>query len=140
MEAKKQAISATSSGESESLEWGAAAKTTVRLAAILEAMRIQPIAATGYVDNDAVRMAVARGSSLALGHLGKHGEVNFRYLSQCGIVLKRVDTADNIADIFTKVLSAQKMAHLLRGILEPEVQPENRAIVAHRSPCPAANT
>ena len=103
-------------------------------------MRIQPIAATGYVDNDAVRMAVARCSSLALGHLGKHGEVNFRYLSQCGIVLKRVDAADNIADIFTKVLSAQKMAHLLRGILEPDEQPDNRAVVAHRSPCPAANT
>ena len=112
----------------------------MRLAAILETMRIQPVGATGYVDNDAVRLAVARGSSLALGHLGKHGEVNFRYLSQCGIVLKRVDTADNIADIFTKVLSAQKMNHLLRGLLEPEVEPESRAVVAHRSPCPAANS
>ena len=138
--AKRQPISATSSGESEALEWGAAAKTTVRLAAIVETMRMQPVAATDYVDNDAVRMAVARGSSLALGHLGKHGEVNFRYLSQCGIVLKRVDTADNVADIFTKVLSAQKMNHLLRGILEPEVEPEHRAVVAHRSPCPAANS
>ncbi len=88
----------------------------------------------GYVDNDAVRMAVARGSSLALRHLGKHGEVNFRYLSQCGIVLKRVDTSDNIADMFTKVLSAMKMAHLLKGILEPEVLPGGRAVVAHRNP------
>ena len=95
---------------------------------------MQPVAATGYVDNDAVRLAVARGSSLALGHLGKHGEVNFRYLSQCGIVLKRVDTADNIAEIFTKVLSAQKMNHLLRGLLEPEVEPESRAVVAPGAP------
>ena len=45
--AKRQPISATSSGESESLEWGAAAKTTVRLAAIVETMRMQPVVATG---------------------------------------------------------------------------------------------
>ena len=89
---KEQQISATSSGESEALEWGAAAKATVKLASIFEAMRIRPMEATGLVDNDAVRLAVQRGASNALAHLGKHGEVNFRYLQQRGIVLKRVDT------------------------------------------------
>ena len=78
-----------------------------------------------------------RGASNALAHLGKHGEVNFRYLQQCGIVLKRVDTVDNVADIFTKVVSAAKMKHLLAGILEADS--EGRTIIAHVG-CSAAGT
>ena len=60
---KKQQISATSSGENDALEWGAAAKTTVKLASMLEKMTTRPVEAAGYVDNDAIRLAVARGSS-----------------------------------------------------------------------------
>ncbi len=47
----------------------------MKLANILKLTKIRPVEATGYVDNAAVR-----GSSRSLAHLGKHGEVNSRYL------------------------------------------------------------
>ena len=63
--------------------------------------------------------------------------MNFRCLQQCGITLMRVDTTDNIADIMTKVLSAQRVKHLLEGILEGSDN-EKQAIVAHY--CQASGT
>eukprot|EP00974_Lingulodinium_polyedra_P080507 7798883-Lingulodinium_polyedra.AAC.1 len=87
------------------MEWSAAAKCAMRIAAMLEYCVMVPPTIRGLVDNDAVRLAVERGSSAKMSHMKKHAEVCFSFLNQCGIKLQRVDTSENIADIFTKILS-----------------------------------
>ena len=39
----------------------------------------------------------------------KHADVNLQFLQQCGMKVTRVDTTDNVADIFTKIVSAQRL-------------------------------
>ena len=107
--AKQQRVTATSSGESEVLEWSDAAKSALRLQGLISCCRMTCLEAVGRVDNDAVRLAVARGSSQKLGHMRKHADVNLQFLHQCGVKVTRVDTTDNVADIFTKIVSAQRL-------------------------------
>ena len=107
--AKQQRITATSGSESEVLEWSDAAKSALRLQGLLSCCRMTCPEAVGCVDNDAVRLAVARGSSQKLGHMRKHADVNLQFLRQCGVKVTRVDTTDNVADIFTKIVSAQRL-------------------------------
>ena len=95
----------TNSTEAEVLEWSKAAKALLKLAAIIEATRMKPVHQKGYVDNDALRLAVKRGSSAKLGHLRNHGETCFRMLCSLNIGLERIDTTENEADILTKILS-----------------------------------
>ena len=68
-----QGPQSTSSTESESIEWGRAAQAMLRVKRALDACRLKPVPFEGYVDNDALRMAVSRGSSAKLGHLRVHG-------------------------------------------------------------------
>ena len=96
----------TNSTESESIERGRAAKAMLRVKGALDACRFQPVPCDGYVDNDALRMAMSRGSSAKLGHLRVHADTCFRFLAQLPMSLHRVSTTENEADIMTKVLSA----------------------------------
>ena len=59
-----QGPQSTSSTESESIECGLAAKAMLRVKGALDACRLKPVPCDGYVDNDALRMAVCRGSSV----------------------------------------------------------------------------
>ena len=71
----------------------------LRVKRALDACRLKPVPCDGYVDNDALRMARSRGSSVKLGHLRVHADTCFRFLAhlaQLPISLHRV----------TKVLSA----------------------------------
>ena len=48
-----QGPQSTSSTESESIEWGRAAKAMLRVKGALDACRLKPVPCDGYVDNDA---------------------------------------------------------------------------------------
>ena len=66
------------------------------------------------MDNDALRMAVSRGSSAKLGHLRVHADTCFRFLIHLPISLHRVSTTENEADIMTKVVSAARHRELCK--------------------------
>ncbi len=92
-----------------------AIKATLRMLGRLECCRFTAMSAAGTVDNDAVRLAIGRGASVKLGHMRKHAQVNLEFLRQCSVPLERVDTTENTADIFTKIVSAQRLEwHLAR--------------------------
>lgn len=125
---KRIACQTTNSTETETLEWGQAAETTIKVAAVIIAARIKPIKVHGLVDNDALRLAVIRGSSAKLGHLRVHGERCFRFLAQSGILMGRIPGEVNAADMLTEVLSAQRLRYLcavdfgLTEAAEPDFQ------------------
>ena len=77
----------------------------LRVKGALDACRLKPVPCDGYAYNDALRMAVSRGSSAKLGHLRVHADTCFRFLPQLPISLRRVSTTEIEADIMTKVLS-----------------------------------
>lgn len=87
-QARHQTVATSSSGESESVGWGSAAKSAIRLAAVLECLRRTPVRVVGHCDSEAMRLAVKRGSSRAMGHLRKHAECTFQLLSDSGIELQ----------------------------------------------------
>lgn len=62
-QARCQSVASTSSGESESVGWGTAAKAAIRCAAVMECVRKRPVEVVGRCDSEAMRMAVRRGSS-----------------------------------------------------------------------------
>ena len=105
-----QGLQSTSATEPESIEWGRAAKAMLRV----KGCRLKPVPCDGYVDNDALRMAVSRGSSAKLGHLRFHADTCFRFLAQLPISLHRVSTTGNEADIMTKILSAVRHRELCK--------------------------
>ena len=77
-------------------------------------MAFETVPCDGYVDSDALRMAVSRGSSAKLGHLRVHADTCFRFLAQLPISLHRVSTTENEADIMTKVPSAIRHRELCK--------------------------
>ena len=103
-------LQSTSSTESESIEWGRAAKATLRVKGALDACRLKPVPCDGY----ALRMVVSRGSSAKLGHLRVHADTCIRFLAQLPISLHRVNTTENEADIMTNVLSAVRHQELCK--------------------------
>ena len=109
-----QGPQSTSSTESESIEWRRAAKAMLRVNGALDACRLKPVPSDGYVDIDALRMAVSRGSSGKLGHLRVHADTCFRFLAQLPISPHWVSTTENEADIMTKVLSAVRHRELCK--------------------------
>ena len=127
---RKQKLTATSSAESELMEVSEAVKATLRMMGLLECCRLTAMSAEGKVDNDAVRLAVGRGASVKLGHMRKHAQVNLEFLRECGVPLSRVDTTENTADIFTKIVSAQRLEwHLARFTGAERLRNEHGSIV-----------
>ena len=129
-----QGPQSTSSTESESIEWGRAAKAILRVKGALDACRLKPVPCDGYVDNHALRLAVQRGSSAKLGHLRVHAETCFRFLAQLPISLHRVGTAENEADIMTKVLSSVRHRELCKTDFDLDAVPEV-SIMPHAAMC-----
>ena len=97
-----QGPQSTSSTVSESIEWRRAAEAMLRVKGAVDACRLKPVPCDGCVDNDALRMAVSRGSSAKLGQLRVHADTCFRFLAQLPISLHRVSSTENEADIMTK--------------------------------------
>lgn len=69
---------------------------------------------TGRCDSDALRLAVERGPSVNMGHLRKHAQTSFLFLKECGIMLEHIPGIENSADLFTKIVSAEKNYYLSR--------------------------
>jgi hypothetical protein len=112
------------------MEVSEAVKATLRMMGLLECCRLTAMSAEGKVDNDAVRLAVGRGASVKLGHMRKHAQVNLEFLRECGVPLGRVDTTENTADIFTKIVSAQRLEwHLARFTGAERLRNEHGSIV-----------
>ena len=74
-----QGPQSTSSTESESIEWRRAAKATLRVKGALDACHLRLVPCDGYVDHDALRMAVSRGSSAKRHLFGSWHTFQFRY-------------------------------------------------------------
>ena len=51
-------------------------------------------------------MALERGHSKRMGHLRKYGEVSVSFLAQLPIDMEHLPGVDQLADLFTKPLSA----------------------------------
>ena len=66
----------------------------LRVNGALDACRLKTVPGDGSVDNDALRMAVSRGSSAKLGQLRVHADTCFRFLAQLPISLHRVSTTE----------------------------------------------
>lgn len=113
--ARQVSVASTSSGENESVGWSMAAKAGIRCAAILECLRRTEVYVEGHCDADALRLAVERGSSQQMGHLRRYAEASFQFLQECGIPLRHIPGTENVADVFTKVLSAEKTLYLTRS-------------------------
>jgi hypothetical protein len=109
---KLQAITATSSGDAEVVEWGRAAKAAVKVAALVERTRVSRCSIHGFVDNDAARLAAQRGSSAKLSHLHRTGNLSLKFLMQNNLIPARVDGTKNLADVFTKILSSLRLRTL----------------------------
>ena len=86
----------------------------LRVRGALDACRMKPVLCDGHVDNDALGLAVGRGSSAKLAHLRVHADACFHFLAQLPISLYRVSTTENEAHIVTKVLSAARHRELCR--------------------------
>ena len=113
---------------------GRAAKAMLRVKGALDAYRLKPVPCDGYVDNDALRLAVQRGSSAKLGHLRVHAGTCFRLLAQLPISLHRVGTAENEADIMTKVLSAVRHPEISKIDFDLDAVPE-ASVMPHAAVC-----
>ena len=91
---KRKAMTATSSGDAETIEWSSAVKAGTRSADMLEFSRIRHPEIIGRTDNDSLQLAVQRGSSTKLRLLRRTAEVNFNFLKMTQIPLGRVDTSE----------------------------------------------
>ena len=72
-ESKLQGSTGMNSGDIESIQWGRCARAMVKLGAMMERTRSTKVQMVGKVDNDALRLAVERGSSSRLGILSRQG-------------------------------------------------------------------
>ncbi len=120
-QAKRQASPATSTGDSEAISWGSTHKALIRVKQMCDFTRIHDTSVSGRTDNEAVRLAVARGCSIKLCHLRKTAGVNFSFMKATGIPLERIDTTKSHADLFTKVLSAQGIQFLLSAFYHLQI-------------------
>ena len=109
-------------------------KAMLRVNGALDACRLKPVPCDGYVDNDALRMAVSRGSSAKLGHLRVHADDYFRFLAQLPISLHRVSATENEADIMTKVPSGVRHRDLRNTDFDLDAVPA-ASIMTHTVLC-----
>ena len=69
----------------------------------------------GWVDNQALQIAVSRGYSAKMAHMEtRYGGAHFYFWQQSGVIPHHCSGDENYADIFTKVLGARKLKYLLR--------------------------
>ena len=94
-----QGPQSTSSTESESTEWGRAAKAMLSVRGTLDACRLKPVRHDGYAQNHALRLTVGPGSSAKLEHLRVHADACFRFLAQLPFSLHRLSTTEIETDI-----------------------------------------
>ena len=106
----------------------------LRVKGALDTCRLKPVPCDGYVDNDALRMAVSRGFSAKLGHLRVDADTCFRFLAQLPISLHRVSMTENEADIMTKVLSALRHRELFKTDFDLDGVPV-ASIMTHTALC-----
>ena len=66
-----------------------ARSATLRVPGILDACRLKSVSCDGYVDDDALRLALAHGSSANLGHLRVQTD---RFSVSCTALLHWVET------------------------------------------------
>ena len=104
----------------------------LRVKGALDACRLKPVPCDGYVDNDALRMAVSRGSPAKLGHLRVH--TCFRFLAQLPLSLHWVSTTENESDIMTEVLSAVRHREICKTDFDLDVVP-GASIMTHTALC-----
>ena len=110
---KRQATTATSSGDAQAIKRSSAVKPGKRIAEMLEFSPTRCAAIIRRTENDSLRLAVDCGSSTKLGHLRNTAEVNFNFLNMTQMSLGRVDTSENYADIFTETLTSARLQYLL---------------------------
>ena len=106
---KRQATTATSSGDAQAIKWSSAVKAGKRIAEMLEFSPTRCPEIIRRTDNDSLRLAVDCGSSTKLGHQRKTAEVNFNFLNMTQISLGRGDTSENYEDIFTKTRTSARL-------------------------------
>ena len=116
---KRQAVASTSSAEAEILALAAASKAALRVGGMIDLTRKKPVDIVVRIDNEAARLAAARGNSQALGHLAKHAGLSLAFLSQTGIDFQRVPTAKNVADLLTKPLASAQLSALMDRTQQP---------------------
>lgn len=104
-----QDATAKSSSEAEAgAAWSATFNGGVPIQSMWEQILNERMTLTGYIDNDAARIAIANGDSRKLAHLRKHHDMSLsaisEYYERDGNSLIRVDSAENWSDGLTKPL------------------------------------
>ena len=75
------------------------------------------------------------GYSNELAYIKKCSEIYFKYFQKLGVSMFRVDTSENIADIFTKYLSEQTLTYLVRKPFGLTLDEKHRGVKHHDSDC-----
>ena len=87
------------------------------LAAWLGADRFQLITGRVYVDATVCQAVAASGESKALAHISKSQAVDLLWLRDVsrhlGLLILKVESERNVADILTKAVSRKVLEHLL---------------------------
>jgi hypothetical protein len=127
---KKQTVTATSSGESESIALAMAYREALTLASLLEeSSRETPLEIIAHCDNSAVVTSVHHGHSKGMGHLKKHIGLSYAFLRECEITLRKIATDVNIADMLTKPMYLrQKLNSLLKKVVDTHGKNESTAV------------
>jgi hypothetical protein len=65
--------------------------------------------------------------------LGRQGDVNFKFMCESGLIPVRVPGQDNVADIFTKILSRARLVYLISEIFALQAERDvDGKFVRHR--------
>ena len=106
----------------------------LRVKGALDACRLKPVPCDGYVDKRCIALGSAKRLVSEARHLRVHAETCFRLLAQLPISLHRVGTAENEADIMTKVLSAVRHRELCKTDFDLDAVPE-ASVMPHAAMC-----
>ena len=94
-------------------------KTLLPTASVLEQMLGREIPTSLDLDNDAARAAIEKGVSPALRYVRKHRRISVAsthsLVKSCGIVMGRVESAENTSGILTKGLKVGEHERHFKG-------------------------
>eukprot|EP01068_Selenidium_serpulae_P002123 Selendium_serpulae@DN220_c0_g1_i1.p1 len=114
--AKLQRRVATSTVEAETIALYDGIKTSMQVAAILEALLRKKVKIKVFIDSDGANSNTDKTFSQQLATIKKVHEVSLYWLYEQKIdgkyTIERIDTAENIADIHTKPLQKQQFTTL----------------------------